>query len=82
MARPIPYAALLAVLCVNLGGTARADDTDAQAAQPSQASSQQAPLPRVTVLGTRAPEDHYRIETVDSLGPLGTTPIQELLPIC
>ena len=78
MIRSIPHAALLAVLSVNFGAVARADDADAQAAQPSQASSQQAPLPHVTVLGTRAPEDHYRIETVDSLGPLGTTPIQNL----
>jgi iron complex outermembrane receptor protein len=75
MIRSIPCAALLAVLSVNPGGIARADDSDAQAAQPS---SQQSPLPRVTVLGTRAPEDHYRIETVDSLGPLGTTPIQNI----
>ncbi len=75
MIRSIPYAALLAVLSVNLAGIARADDADGQAAQ---AASQQAPLPHVTVLGTRAPEDHYRVETVDSIGPLGTTPIQNI----
>ena len=35
-------------------------------------------LPRVIVTGTRENEDNYRVPTLDSLGPLGATPIIDL----
>ena len=87
MIRSTPYAALLAIVSVTCSASAHAEDADAQAAQPPsqppppaqrQSSSQQPSLPRVTVVGTRTPEDNYRVETVDSLGPLGNTPIQNI----
>jgi iron complex outermembrane receptor protein len=60
---------LLALLPVLDGRIASADD-----ATPAPARSAQTTLPRVVVTGTRT-EDNYRVETVDSLGPLGTTKI-------
>src|ERR1700730_11109446 len=61
---------LLALLPVLDGRIASADD-----ATPAPARSAQTTLPRVVVTGTRTPEDNYRVENVDSLGPLGTTKI-------
>jgi iron complex outermembrane receptor protein len=61
---------LLALLPVLDARTASADD-----ATPAPARSAQTTLPRVVVTGSRMPEDNYRVETVDSLGPLGTTKI-------
>src|ERR1700688_5036496 len=55
-----------------LGGAAQGEDSVAESAQPP---SQQPALPRVTVVGTQTPEINYRVETVDSLGPLGSTKI-------
>src|SRR6202047_1131418 len=87
MIRSTPYAALLAIVSVTCSASAHAEDADAQAAQPPsqppppaqrQSSSHQPSLPRMTVVGTRTPEDNYRVETVDSLGPLGNTPIQNI----
>src|ERR1700732_1685878 len=87
MIRSTPYAALLAIVSVTCSASAHAEDADAQAAQPPsqppppaqrQSSSHQPSLPRMTVVGTRTPEDTYRVETVDSLGPLGNTPIQNI----
>ena len=60
---------LLALLPVLDGRIASADD-----ATPAPARAAQTTLPRVVVTGTRT-EDNYRVETVDSLGPLGTTKI-------
>jgi iron complex outermembrane receptor protein len=74
MTRSIPHAALAAVLTMNFAGAAHAEaagDTGDQTSQPSQ----QPTLPRVTVVGTQTPEENYRVETVGSLGPLGTTKI-------
>ncbi len=49
--------------------TRAADDTPAtSAAAPN-------PVPHVVITGTRENEDNYRIPAVDSIGPLGTTPI-------
>jgi iron complex outermembrane receptor protein len=64
---------LLAFFFVAAGNLAIADDTEAPTAQPAPR-----PLPGVTVIGTKIPDDHYRVDTVDSLGPLGTTPIQDI----
>jgi iron complex outermembrane recepter protein len=51
-------------------------DSVAQADEPQQADSQpQSVSSRVVVTGTRAAEDHYRVPAVDSIGPLGATPI-------
>jgi len=70
MTKSTPYATLLALLPVALAQSAYADDPAEQPAQ-----TQQAPLARVVVTATRVAEDHYRVESVDSLGPLGTSKI-------
>ena len=70
MTRSTPFAALLGILSLCCGSIAHAEDYDAQSAQPQQSS-----LPRITVVGTQTPEDNYRVEAVDSLGPLGSTKI-------
>ena len=57
---------LLALLPIALATTARADE-------PSQPAAQ-SPAARVVVTGTRASEN-YRVPNLDSVGPLGTTPI-------
>ncbi len=64
-------AASAAFLAMALGGIAHAADSAGAPQEPSQQPS----LPRVTVVGTQAPEDNYRVETVNSLGPLGTARI-------
>jgi iron complex outermembrane receptor protein len=64
------YPVLLALLPLALETAAYADD----AQQPS-AQSPQSPTARVVVTGTRDAEDHYRVPAVDSIGPLGTTPV-------
>jgi iron complex outermembrane receptor protein len=78
MSRSTPFAALALMSSIMLGGVAQAEDSDAestQASQQSQAAAQQPGLPRITVVGSQAPESNYRIETVGSLGPLGSTKI-------
>lgn len=60
--------ALLTLLPVIACHSASADD-----AAPAQSS--QNSLPRLIVNGTRATDDNYRVEAVDSLGPLGSTKI-------
>ena len=49
--------------------SARADD-----AAESQPQAQSSTLERVVIVGNREQQD-YRVESVDSLGPLGTTPV-------
>jgi iron complex outermembrane receptor protein len=73
----IPQAAVLALLSTNLAGIAHAEDSDTQPTQQSlqQQQPQQSSLPRITVVGTQTPEDNYRVETVESLGPLGSAKI-------
>lgn len=62
---------LLAVLCTGMNGGALAEDTGAPPVQ-----SQPGALPRVVITGQRPADDNdYRVGTVDSLGPLGSTPI-------
>jgi iron complex outermembrane receptor protein len=63
-------AVLPALLAFALARTATAGDAAEQPAPPQQQS-----LPRVVVVGTRVPENDYRVEALDSLGPLGRTPI-------
>jgi iron complex outermembrane receptor protein len=52
----------------------KAAEEAAPAAAPSAANT----LPRVIVTGTRENEDNYRVPTLDSVGPLGATPIIDL----
>jgi iron complex outermembrane receptor protein len=63
----------LALSFAALDERAVADDAPPAATQPAPRS-----LPGVTVVGTRIPDDNYRVETVDSLGPLGTGPIRDI----
>jgi iron complex outermembrane receptor protein len=63
MNRVPPYF-FLAIFPIGLSQLAAAD-----AAPPAH------PLPGLTVTGERPSDDNYRVATVDSLGPLGTTPI-------
>ncbi|HXA37225.1 MAG TPA: TonB-dependent siderophore receptor [Steroidobacteraceae bacterium] len=72
MTRSTACAAILALVSLTWGGVARAGDSDAEGAQQP---SQQPSLPRVTVIGRQTPEENYRLEAVDSLGPLGSTKI-------
>src|SRR5450432_469725 len=66
MARSTIHAALFTALYLNIAPAARAADSDAQ-------PPTQPPLPRITVIGTPAPEENYRVDAVSSLGPLGST---------
>ena len=58
-------------LCLATGIATRAHADETPPARPTQ------PLPGVTVFGDRI-EDNYRIETVDSIGPLGSTPLLDI----
>jgi len=64
------YPVLLAVLPLALEAAAYADEAQQPATQPPQS-----PTAHVTVTGTRVGEDHYRVPALDSIGPLGTTPV-------
>jgi iron complex outermembrane recepter protein len=67
-----PYAcALLALASAGLGASARADD----APPPADTAAEPAGLKRVVVSAERLPQQDYRAPTVDSLGPLGSTPV-------
>jgi iron complex outermembrane receptor protein len=66
----VNYPVLLALLPLALETAAYADDAQQPAAQPPQN-----PTARVVVTGSRDAEDHYRVPAVDSIGPLGTTPL-------
>ena len=90
----------MAALSTVGAGLARADDaattargfgqrdiaTDGPDTSPSQTSSQTT-LPRIVVTGTQTPDNNYRVDKLDSIGPLGTTDIQntpysiEVLPL-
>ena len=61
--RPALFAVLIPVALVQI---VRADDA---APNPE---AQPAPLPHVTVVGNKETEDNYRVESVDSIGPLGS----------
>lgn len=60
---------LLVFLFAAFAEGARADES------PPSSQSAQAPLPRVVVTGTHAIEENYRVDAVDSLGPMGSTTI-------
>src|ERR1700688_1515878 len=60
---------LFVLLAATFAACARADDS------PPSSQSAQPPLPRVEVTGTHALEDNYRVDAVDSLGPMGTAKI-------
>jgi iron complex outermembrane recepter protein len=61
---------LLALLPLALESAVYADEAQQPVAQPPQS-----PIARVVVTGNREGEDHYRVPAVDSIGPLGTTPV-------
>ena len=65
-----PYA-LAMLAAVLLAGAARADEAAPPEGPPQDSST----LTRVVVTAERLPEQNYRAPTVDSLGPLGTTPV-------
>jgi iron complex outermembrane receptor protein len=72
MIRSIRSASVLALLPVAFAQVANAED-----AAPADAQAQPA-LTHVTVLGNKKPEENYRVESVASLGPLGTTKILDV----
>ncbi|HEY6925550.1 MAG TPA: hypothetical protein VI653_18875, partial [Steroidobacteraceae bacterium] len=61
---------LLALLPLVLETAAHGEEAQQHATQPPQS-----PIAHVTVTGTREAEDHYRVPAVDSIGPLGTSPV-------
>jgi len=67
MSRSIHPAILVVLVPVAFSHIAHADDSATPAPQ-----AQSAALPHVTVVGTKVAEDNYRVESVDSLGPLGS----------
>lgn len=75
-----------AVLAIVAARAAPADD--ASSAQPAPAAaSTQTTLPKVVVTGAAIADNNYRVDSLDSIGPLGTTDIQntpysiEVLPL-
>ena len=80
------YLLLVVPISAAGAGSAHAEDSSPQLAQVStpqaspaqstQTSSAQTTLPRIVVTGTAAAENNYRVDTLDSIGPLGTTDIQ------
>jgi iron complex outermembrane receptor protein len=78
------YLMLVFAMSICRAGVSRAADVSAQTAP---ASSAQTTLPRIVVTGEAVPDNNYRVSTVDSIGPLGTTDIQntpysiEVLPL-
>jgi iron complex outermembrane recepter protein len=63
------YPVLIALLPLVLESVAYGDE------DPQAASSSQNPAEKVVVSGTREGEQNYRVPEVDSIGPLGSTPI-------
>jgi iron complex outermembrane recepter protein len=66
------YPVLIALLPLALDSVAFADDA------PQATSSSQNPSEKVVVTGTREGEQNYRVPTVDSIGPLGSTPVLDI----
>ncbi len=75
MIQSIRFAILFALSPFARAEVAAADD--AVAADPPQTQTQSSALPRVTVVGNKESDD-YRVQTTDSLGPLGS---QKLLDV-
>ncbi|HEY6484707.1 MAG TPA: TonB-dependent siderophore receptor [Steroidobacteraceae bacterium] len=69
------YPLLLGLLSAAFGPLANADDAADQTSQTAQPS--QTTLPRVVINGAREQEENYRVQNLDSVGPLGTTPIAD-----
>ncbi|HYL02880.1 MAG TPA: TonB-dependent receptor [Steroidobacteraceae bacterium] len=67
---PVSCRTLLALLPLVSPALVRADDSPEPPAQSAPGT-----LPRVTITGSRVQEENYRVPKLDSLGPLGTTPI-------
>jgi iron complex outermembrane receptor protein len=67
MSRSIHPALFAVLIPVALAQIAEADD-----AAPNPEAQPAAALPHVTVVGNKEAEDNYRVESVDSIGPLGS----------
>ena len=70
MKNRVNYPVLLALLPLALETVARADEAQQPVVQPPQS-----PIARIVVTGNREGEDQYRVPALDSIGPLGTTPV-------
>ncbi len=70
MSRKPNYPVLIALVPLALKSVAFADE-----APQSGAPAVQTPTERVVVTGSREGEQSYRVPTVDSIGPLGITPV-------
>ena len=66
------YPILIALLPLALASVAYGDEA------PPATSSSQNPSEKVVVTGTREGEQDYRVPTVDSIGPLGSTPVLDI----
>src|ERR1700723_2123837 len=64
--RPVLHCVLLSIACA---AAARAEDAETTTTQPSR---RRPALPQFTVVGNKPAEENYRVESVDSLGPLGS----------
>src|ERR1700675_331256 len=69
MSRSIRPALHCAFFSMAFAAAAHAEDADTTTTQPS---TTQPALPQFTVVGNRPAEENYRVESVDSLGPLGS----------
>src|SRR5476651_1139406 len=75
MTRSIRPALIAVLFSVAFAHIAQADDAtgaDTSGAT-SNSQTQSTTLPHVTVVANREAENNYRVESVDSLGPLGST---------
>ena len=61
---------VLAISAAALPASAQADDSQRASGQASKAA-----LPNVVVTGNRQKDGDFRVEALDSIGPLGTTPL-------
>src|SRR5579859_2419693 len=68
MSRSIRPVLPCVLFSVAFAAAAHAEDADTT----TQPSTAQPALPQFTVVGNKATEDNYRVESVDSLGPLGS----------
>jgi iron complex outermembrane receptor protein len=73
MSRLIRPALIAVLLGVAIAHLAKADNSTGADTPGATSQSQSSTLPHVTVVGNRETEDNYRVGSVDSLGPLGST---------
>ncbi|HEX3993438.1 MAG TPA: TonB-dependent receptor plug domain-containing protein, partial [Acetobacteraceae bacterium] len=66
------YPVLIVLLPLALESVAFADEV------PQATATSQSPTERVVISGTRQSEQNYRVPAVDSIGPLGSTPVLDI----